>query len=96
MKGKMMENEFLIMREIGKLFGTTSHVIGRKLKELGLRDDNGKPSWTAFQGGYCQRRWTRNMARYNWAWHGEKTVCLLQKHFEVDGLSALPCRQQLS
>jgi hypothetical protein len=96
MKGKMMENEFMIMREIGKLFGTTSHAIGRKLKELRLRDDDGTPTWKAINGGYCKKYWTEDMAHYSWTWHAEKTVRLLQLHFDVDGLSELRSRQPLA
>jgi hypothetical protein len=52
------------MRDIGKVFGTTSHVIGRRLKELGLRMEDGKPSPEAFQRELCRQRWTRDMEHY--------------------------------
>jgi len=32
------------MREIAKLFGSTSHKIGRALKRQGLQLENGEPS----------------------------------------------------
>ncbi len=77
----MNDSDFLTMRQIGKPFGKTSHMIGRTLKELGLRTAEGKPSRAAFEGGYCEQRWTRDWAHYCWAWHGEKTIQLLQEHF---------------
>jgi hypothetical protein len=69
---QMSASEFLTMREIGKVFGVTSHVIGGKLKELGLRTVDGKPTYKAFQGGYCEQRWTEDREHYCWAWHAEK------------------------
>jgi hypothetical protein len=71
------EAEFLTMKEIGKVFGTSSHVIGRKLKELGLRNSEGRPTQAAFQGNYCDRRWTSDGLNYCWAWQRDKTIELL-------------------
>jgi hypothetical protein len=87
---QMSDSEFLTMKEIGKVFGVTSHVIGRKLKELGLRTADGKPTYKAFQGGYCKQRWTDDMAHYCWAWHAEKTIRLLKEHF---GSEQAPCQE---
>jgi hypothetical protein len=66
------------MKEIGRLFGVTSHVIGRKLKKLGLRTDEGKPSRKAHEEGYCDQKWTRDARNYLWAWHQGKTVEALE------------------
>lgn len=68
------------MKEIGQAFGTTSHQVGKKLKELGLRTTDGKPSYEAFQAGLCDQRWTQDMMHYCWAWHGERIVKLLQEN----------------
>ena len=39
-----MPDEFQTMREIGRtFFGVSSHTVGRKLRELGLRTTDGKP-----------------------------------------------------
>jgi len=35
-------NEFMNMKQIGKLYGKTSHQVGRELKELGYRSTDGK------------------------------------------------------
>jgi hypothetical protein len=75
----MSDSDYWTMRDIGKVFGTTSHVIGRRLKELGLRTWEGRPSREAFDRGLCEKRWTQNMDNYCWAWHGPKTVQLLRE-----------------
>jgi hypothetical protein len=72
-------SEYLTMKEIGCFFGVTSHAIGKKLKEIGLRTREGKPSGAAFAGGFCAQHWTRDMAHYSWAWHQGKTVGVLEK-----------------
>jgi hypothetical protein len=74
-----MTSEYWTMREIGKLLGTTSHVIGKKLKEIGLRTPDGRPSHRAFAGGYCDQRWTEEMTHYCWAWHKDKTLRALEE-----------------
>jgi hypothetical protein len=65
------------MREIGKLFGVTNHTVGRKLKTLGLRTTDGKPSCEAFVRGLVARNFTDDQ-NYWWVWHVEKTVPLLE------------------
>lgn len=74
----MNSDRFCTMKEIGKLFGVTSHVVGRKLKELGLRTDEGKPSRKAHEEGYCGQKWTQDAQHYLWAWHQGKTVEALE------------------
>ena len=59
-----MPNEFEIMREIGKVFGVSSHTVGRKLKELGLRTTDGKPSSEAFARGLVERKFTDDRQHY--------------------------------
>jgi len=76
----MSDNDFMTMRDIGKLFGKTSHTIGRTLKELGLRTEAGKPSRQAFEAGQCNQRWTQDRMNYCWAWKREETIRLLQEH----------------
>ncbi len=75
----MASSDYMTMREIGQVFGTTSHKVGKKLKEIGLRTLSGKPSRTAFEGGLCDQRWTQDMTHYCWAWHTERTVRLLRE-----------------
>ncbi len=64
-----MNDYFVTMKEIGAEFGVTSHAIGKKLKELGLRTADGKPSSRAFDDGYCDQKWTQDEKHYLWAWH---------------------------
>jgi hypothetical protein len=66
------------MKEIGKLFGITSHAVGKRLKEIGLRTSGGKPSHTAFAGGYCATHWTSDGMNYCWAWEKTKTMVALE------------------
>jgi len=73
-----MTNEYWTMKEIGSLFRTTSHKVGKKLKEVGLRTPQGRPSQRAFEEGYVQQRWDEDRPVYVWAWHKNKTVALLE------------------
>jgi hypothetical protein len=73
-------SDYMTMKEIGALFGTTSHKIGRELKALGWRTSEGKPSYAAFQAGLCEQRWTQDWMNYCWAWDCEKTVRLLEEN----------------
>jgi len=79
-------NEFATMKEIGQLFGVSSHVIGRRLKDLGFRTMGGKPSAKAFQAGMVLQKHTFDYANYLWAWSVPKTVGVL----EQAGLKRLP------
>jgi len=72
-------NEFETMKKIGQLYGVTSHAIGRKLKELGFRTAEGRPSSKAFDLGLVEQKWTQDHANYLWAWHTVKTTRLLEQ-----------------
>lgn len=74
-----MKSDYMTMKEIGRVFEVSSHVVGRKLKELGLRTTDGKPSYDAFQAGLCDQRWTQDMMHYCWAWHGQEIIRLLRE-----------------
>lgn len=74
-----MSNEFATMRESGKVFGVTNHTVGRKLKTLGLRTTDGKPSCKSFALGLVEQKFTDDYRHYCWAWHVEKTVPILEK-----------------
>ena len=74
----MGTSDYWTMKEIGRVFDTTSHKVGKKLKELGLRTEAGKPSRQAFKAGLCDQRWTQDMMKYCWAWKREEIVRLLQ------------------
>jgi hypothetical protein len=74
-----MSDEFWTMKEGGVAFGVTSHVIGKRLKEIGVRSADGKPSGAAFPGGYCARHWTSDGRNYCWAWEWTKTIESLER-----------------
>ena len=75
----MQGDEYKSMKELGQEFGLTSHKIGRTLKDIGLRTEEGKPSHTAFEQGYVKRRWAEQRSDiYLWVWHYDKTVAALE------------------
>lgn len=74
-----MQNDFATMREIGSLFGVTNHTVGRKLKELGFRTPDGKPSHEAFARGLVEQKFTDDHKHYCWVWHTARTVPLLEE-----------------
>jgi hypothetical protein len=98
MEGRMSENpvvqaaqqyvaesaRYLSMREIGEQLGVTSHVVGRKLKEAGLRTQEGNPSAEAIEGGY-----TKAVQMYEtfplYVWHQEKTLRVLRPLITAKG-----------
>ncbi len=69
--------EYLSLTEIGRLYGVSSHVVGRWLRGLGLRTDEGKPSAEAFQRGFVAQRPSRHPGTYFWVWNAERTLELL-------------------
>jgi len=79
-------DDYATMKEIGRLFGVSSHAVGRKLMELGYRTSTKKPSSAAFQAGMVQQKHTFDYTNYLWAWNVAKTVPLL----EQAGLVKLP------
>jgi hypothetical protein len=74
-----MANEFETMKEIGKLFGVSSRAVGKKLKELGFRTADGRPSSEAFALQLVQQHFADDGEHYLWAWSVGKTVPLLEK-----------------
>lgn len=71
-------NNYLTMRQLGTLFGVTSHVIGKLLKKLGLRDENGKPTTAAFQGNLVKTAPIGTDGRYFWVWEADTTIAVLE------------------
>jgi hypothetical protein len=70
-------NEYLSLTELGRLYGVSSHVVGRWLKGLGLRTTDGRPSAEAFGQGYVAQRPSRQPGTYFWVWHTDKTTAIL-------------------
>ncbi len=78
-----MTNEFVSMTEIGKILAFTSHEIGRMLRELGLRTQDGKPSDWAF--GLEMVRLATSGKNPNvtfYEWHKEKTLKILDRYLK--------------
>ena len=69
-------NDYITMKDLGKecLPPLSSHQIGRKLKDLGLRTDEGRPSQLAFDCGFVAQKWTEDGQNYLWAWHRGLTL----------------------
>lgn len=64
----------LSQRQLGQLYGVSSHEIGKRLAKIGLRDEKtGKPTPRAHQDGFCDMA-PSGQAGYCWAWNVEKTV----------------------
>jgi hypothetical protein len=73
----MTTNQYIPMRDIGTAVGMTSHQIGRKLKQLGLRTQDGKPTRVAFEKKLCAQRWAAHGRGYCWAWDVTRVLPLL-------------------
>ena len=83
----MNNEEFQSQTELGKLYGVSSHKIGRWLVEVGLRTREKKPSYRAFNEGFVEQRPSTQPNTYFYVWQKEKTVALLEHYgYErVDG-----------
>lgn len=72
------KHEFMNMVDLGRLFGVSSHQIGKWLKQLGLRRDDGSPSTAAYNQklvSFNYERW----GTYNAVWHVEKVTNILEE-----------------
>ena len=70
-------NEYLSLTEIGKVYGVSSHAVGRWLKNLGLRTESGQPSAQAFNENYVSQRPSTQPQTYFYVWDAEKTLGIL-------------------
>lgn len=86
-----MSETYITMKQMGGMFGRTSHQVGKRLKELGFRTEEGKPSQMAFQDKLVDRKVTTEDGHYLWAWHREKTVLLLENNgwHKVDAMAGI-------
>lgn len=67
----------MTLTQIGQLFGVTNQMVGKWLASAGLRDDRGKPTRQAHDGGYCETAPSRNDGFF-WSWRPEKVVPVLE------------------
>lgn len=65
--------------DLGKQFGLSTVVMGRTLKELGLRDDNGNPSELALAENYCIATPLKGGKSF-FMWSKQKVAELMQSH----------------
>lgn len=65
--------------ELGKEFALSAVELGKKLKELGLRQANGTPTQKAAQEGYCIVTPLKNGTPF-FLWHREKIKTLLESN----------------
>lgn len=72
--------EFMSLTQIGEVFGTTSHQVGRWLANIGLRYQS-KQGWKASREAHA-RGYVKDVGtggqNYIWAWHSERTVKALE------------------
>ena len=74
-----MNEEYANMQTIGKLYGKTSHQVGRELRECGYRDQDGRATQKALGSGMAILR--RDAEHPQWvsvAWNKAKVCELLQ------------------
>ena len=76
----MYDSEYTTMQEIARYFDdSTSHTIGRHLKECGLRLANNEPSELAHQLGLVRKRPVYGREPHEvWTWHLAKTLSRLE------------------
>ncbi len=69
--------DYMTMKELGQRLGLSSHQVGKKLKEVGLRTPEGRPSGAAFRRKLVEQRWSSDGEHYLWAWDAERTLRFL-------------------
>ncbi len=74
---KSKPDKCLSLTDLGKLYGVSSHVVGRWLKELGLRTEDGRPSSDAFEQDYVSQHPSRRPGTYFYVWDAQKTTAIL-------------------
>ena len=70
--------DVLTQTQLGKLFGVSSHTIGRWLKEVGLRRPDGEPTQKAIDGGIAVSVTLDGDAHSFWGWAKGPTIRILE------------------
>lgn len=73
--------EYVTQGQIGKRFGVSSHVIGRWLVTIGLRNFDKTPSEKALQGGFFKEHYDQDRGIHFPVWHADKTIAALDDLF---------------
>ena len=66
------------LTQLGELFGVSNQIIGKWLKGLGLRDEEGLPTKKAHEGRFCKQAIAGEKGTL-WVWQSEKAVAALKK-----------------
>lgn len=72
----MKDESFISLTALGQIYGVAAQDVGRWLKGLSLRDENGRPTRTAIEEGYVRDTCPAYPGSH-WHWHKEKTCYLL-------------------
>ena len=67
-------NDYLSQTELGKLYGVSSHQIGKWLKGLSFRTRDGQPSREALSSGLVARAPSTQPGTYFYVWHAQRTT----------------------
>jgi hypothetical protein len=73
--------QYVTMRHLGTLLGVSSHAIGRKLMEVGLRTPERRPSEKAKESGLTKTVFVEQGFALD-LWHLEKTLTVLRPLIE--------------
>ncbi len=73
---------------LGKQFNLSAVEMGKKLKELGLKETDGKPTEKALSEGFCKETPLKNGTPF-FMWHKAKIARLLRS----DGLKSLTAQE---
>ena len=74
----MSDKKYITITELGAIFGMTRVEMGRKLKQLRLRERNGDPSAVAFHLEMVAKTTGPQSWITLWLWHADWTVRYLE------------------
>lgn len=72
-----MNNDYLTLTQLGRIYGVSRNVVGKWLKALSLRTQSGDPSQTAHDDGFVKKVDSTNPGTFFYVWHKQKTTELL-------------------
>jgi len=75
----MIHTEYATITQLGAEFDMSCVVMGRKLKQLGLREPGGHPSVIAFTREMVRKMQGREPWIVVWVWHAAKTIAYLER-----------------
>ena len=72
------KKEYLSQKELGKLFGVSSHVVGRWLIACDLRNDKGYPT-NECQGNGMAKNGNPGFQGIHWHWNAQRTTKIFRE-----------------